>query len=209
MHIFFCCSSDLSVCREIVLMQTHTHKQTFINLCTINHTVKLLHAPTFLCDKRIQRNQGVRIALYVLNRGHTGNSSYHRERVKDRQTITGGFNEWLRRPKATGRCTGLDLSGSATRLRSAAPDTILYGGSYLQWWNGGEERVQSTPGSKKWEIQTHVRTQSKESTQTHRNISKEKKLTQMEGQADTQSVSHRGASRLLCHSVGTNQNPLD
>lgn len=38
---------------------------------------------------------------------------------------------------------------------------------------------------------------------------RKKKLTQMEGQADTQSVSHRGASRLLCHSVGTNQNPLD
>lgn len=128
---------------------SHTHKQTFINLCTINHTVKLLHAPTFLCNRHIQRNQGVRITSYVLNRGHTGNSSYHRERVKDRQTIMGGFEEWLRRPKATGRCTGLDLSGSATRLRSAAPDTILYGGSYLQWWNGGEERVQSTPDSKK------------------------------------------------------------
>lgn len=155
---------------------SHTRKQPFINLCTINHTVKLLNAPTFLCDRHNQTNQGVRIASYVLNRGHTGNSSYHRERVKDRQTIMGGFKEWLSRPKATGRCTGLDLSGSATRLRSAAPDTILYGGSYLQWWNGGEERVQSTPDSKKkWEIQTHVRTQSKESTQTHRNIPKEKK----------------------------------
>lgn len=52
---------------------------------------------------------------------------------------------WLRRLKAVGSVL---LSGSATPLRPAAPDTILYGGSYLRWWNGGEERVQSTADPK-------------------------------------------------------------
>lgn len=171
MHIFFAAAQ----------IWAHTHKQTFINLCTINHTVKLLYAPTFLCDRHIQRNQGVRITSYVLNRGHTGNSSYHREQVKDRQTIMGGFEEWLRRPKATGHCTGLDLSGSATRLRSAAPDTILYGGSYLQWWNGGEERVQSTPDLKKNGRFRHMSGPSQKRARRHTEIYPKEKKTNTNG----------------------------
>lgn len=49
----------------------------------------------------------------------------------------------------------------------------------------------------------------REHADTQKYTQGKKNLTQMEGQADTQSVSHRGASRFLCHSVGTNQNPLD
>lgn len=69
MHIFFLLPLRLECMQE---NHFNAHKQTFINLCTINHTVKLLRVPTFLCDRHIQRNQGVRIASYVLNRGHTG-----------------------------------------------------------------------------------------------------------------------------------------
>lgn len=104
--------------------------------------------------------------------------------------------------------TGLIRVSHAAQISSPWHNIIWWKlSSVMKRW--GREGPINTWFGKKWGIQTHVRTQSKESTQTHRNIPEEKNLTQMEGQADTQSVSHRGASRLLCHSVGTNQNPLD
>lgn len=120
---------------------------------------------------------------------------------------TQGYGGWLRRLKAVGSVL---LSGSATPLRPAAPDTILYGGSYLRWWNGGEERVQSTADPKNARFR-HMSGARQTRTHVHlHTYTQGQKQHKREGQSETLSVTQSaGASRPLYHTIATIQNPLD
>lgn len=63
----------------------------------------------------------------VLNRGHGGRVKVHQKGLKDRQMIMEGYAGMIEATESQAL-----LSGSATWLRSAGPDKILYGGSYLR-----------------------------------------------------------------------------
>lgn len=87
---------------------------------------------------------GLKIDLRVLNWGHTCNPQYITSEWRT-EMITGelvGMIEVTRSTRA--RDSDWTYQGGPRGSDQQPPDTILYGGSYLQWWNGGKERVQST-----------------------------------------------------------------
>lgn len=85
-----------------------------------------------------------------------------------------GYVGWLRRLKPVGSAF---LSGSATPLRPAAPwhDIIWWKLSPLMKWRRSKSPINNR--SKKWSIQTHVRSQTNTDTHTHTHVYEDKHNT--------------------------------
>lgn len=179
--------------------------------CVFN-AVHLLYVPffsSFFCCCCYRHRLGPKNWPICVKLGSHLQPSVHHKRVKDMDDY-GRVGEMIEVSRSTGAWdSDWTYQGGPRGSDQWAPDTILYGGSYLQWWNGGKKRVQSTPywKEKNEKIQTHVRTQSKKSTQTQRNIATIKHThTDTNRRTDTKPVSHRLP---LGHSDGTKWNPLD
>lgn len=101
------------------------------------------------CVKCFYEDCSAKHTLKVLKQGHCDRVKVHHEQVKDRQTIMGTDSRLCGMIGATeSKWAQSSYQGQPHHSDQQPSDIILYGGSYLCWWNGGEERVQSTTDPK-------------------------------------------------------------
>lgn len=155
---------------QVSKISNRAYQCTHTQICKQSHSRHIVMYHQIFCVKCFYEDCSAKHTLKVLKQGHCDRVKVHHEQVKDRQTIMGTDSRLCGMIWATeSKWAQSSYQGQPHCSDQQPSDMILYGGSYLRWWNGGEERVQSTTDPKNGRFR-HMSRARQTSAYTHTHI---------------------------------------